>query len=235
MNSLFHLKMSYITLDNISLPCRILQYPLSEGSLTIYLLHIHSLRLLSDQITDLLPKERVSRTMRFVREPDRLRSLAAGFLIEYIRDQHKAGELMVTDKDKPYFPGGPHFNLSHSGHYVVMAVSDCPVGIDIEQIHPVKDSLINILNTDEKAFVHKHKEPYRAFFHLWTRKESLMKCTGEGIAAIPVGDIPSLAPGEENITSKEETFTFRGVKYRRISTENDEYTLSVTVGGYPGP
>ena len=236
MKSIFHKNKTHITLENISLPCRVLDNPTPAGLLTIYLLEIHSLSLLSDQITKLLPEERRTRTMRYVRQPDRLRSLGAGFLIEYIRRQHRAGELHFTELGKPYFPRGPHFNLSHSGQYVAMAVSDHPVGIDIEEIHPVKDSLIQILHPEEIAYINRQEDASRAFFRLWTRKESLMKCTGQGIAAIPVGDIPSL-PGQETEAppqpqpqsqSRDEGFTFRGQQYRRITTENDQYALTVT-------
>lgn len=46
-------------------------------------------------------------------------------------------------KGKPYICHVPwYYNLSHSGDYVALAISDAPVGIDIQQKRPYKDSLV---------------------------------------------------------------------------------------------
>lgn len=55
----------------------------------------------------------------------------------------------------------PHFNLSHSGDYVVLAISETPIGVDI-QTERVCD----------------YPGGYKAF----SRMEAFVKCTGEGIA-----------------------------------------------------
>lgn len=57
-----------------------------------------------------------------------------------------------------------HFNLSHSGEYVVLVVSDTEVGVDIQKqkSHPLRG----------------FPGGYRAF----SRMEAYVKCTGEGYA-----------------------------------------------------
>lgn len=55
----------------------------------------------------------------------------------------------------------PHFNLSHSGDYVVLAISDTPIGVDIQM---------------ERAC--DYPGGYKAF----SRMEAFVKCTGDGIA-----------------------------------------------------
>ncbi len=44
---------------------------------------------------------------------------------------------------KPFFIYNPyiHFNISHTGNYVVCAISDEPVGIDIELIKPIEHKI----------------------------------------------------------------------------------------------
>lgn len=60
-------------------------------------------------------------------------------------------------KSKKY----PHFNLSHSGDYVVLAISETPIGIDIQTERPCD-----------------YPGGYKAF----SRMEAFVKCTGDGIA-----------------------------------------------------
>lgn len=55
-----------------------------------------------------------------------------------------------------------HFNLSHSGEYVLLVVADTPVGVDIQQAREAK----------------YYPGGYRAF----SRMEAFVKCTGEGYA-----------------------------------------------------
>ena len=44
---------------------------------------------------------------------------------------------------KPHILHVPwHYNLSHSGDYVALAISDASVGIDIQQMRPYRDSLV---------------------------------------------------------------------------------------------
>ena len=48
-------------------------------------------------------------------------------------------EMAREERGKPYFPGAPqyHFNLSHSGPFALCALSDRPVGVDIQVVRPV--------------------------------------------------------------------------------------------------
>lgn len=80
-----------------------------------------------------------------------------------------------TPRGKPYLDGVPFcFNLSHSGDYVVCALSDAPVGVDIEKIVPIS------LKVMRRFFSPSILSPIEQM-RLWTRYESYGKMTGTGI------------------------------------------------------
>jgi len=75
-----------------------------------------------------------------------------------------------------------HFNLSHSGKYVVCAIADTPIGVDIEYNDPEID--LNIakyyfFNSEYKRII-ESENPSNEFFNYWVLKESYMKYTGLG-------------------------------------------------------
>ena len=85
---------------------------------------------------------------------------------------------------KPAIVGHPdiHFNVSHCREAVVCAVSDRPVGIDVESIREFKDSLVRYTMNDlELQRISQAERPEVAFIRLWTMKEAKLKLTGEGI------------------------------------------------------
>lgn len=94
-------------------------------------------------------------------------------------------KLYFSEKGKPYLEENPfYFSLSHSGGRVLCAVSESEVGADVQQIKPVKDSFARrVLCEDERMLYKKHDNKPLCFARLWTRKESYLKYTGEGIAA----------------------------------------------------
>lgn len=71
-----------------------------------------------------------------------------------------------------------HFSISHSGDIVICAVSDFPVGADIERIKDFKKREKYMLFTPlENEYVNESDSENR-FFTLWTRKEALIKAKG---------------------------------------------------------
>ena len=79
--------------------------------------------------------------------------------------------------------GAPHFNLSHCREAVACVLSNQPVGIDIESIRPIKESLVRYtMNDAEQELIFSALNPDVAFTRLWTRKEAVMKLSGHGLA-----------------------------------------------------
>lgn len=130
--------------------------------------------------------ERRQRADRYRRKEDALRCLAAGALL-----QQALGTADYTVAKgpfgKPYIKGNNsfHYNLSHSGNWVVIACGDTEVGIDVEKIcmdAGKEDIARRYFTPDEQAYVFDTKElaPQR-FFEVWTGKESYLKYLGTGM------------------------------------------------------
>jgi 4'-phosphopantetheinyl transferase len=115
---------------------------------------------------------------------DRLRCFAGGLLIEYIA---QGREILYNENGKPFFPGGPYFSLSHSGHFVCLAFSStAPVGLDIE-IRREEDFVglgKTAFHPAELAFLLRQPTA-DIFYHIWTAKESYAKMIGTGFSVEP--------------------------------------------------
>ncbi|SFE23021.1 4'-phosphopantetheinyl transferase [Paenibacillus algorifonticola] len=80
---------------------------------------------------------------------------------------------------------GCHFNVSHSGDWVVCAFGDCPVGIDIERMKPQDLSIAERFFTSDEykmlmSLAGSRQLTY--FYQLWTLKESYIKAVGKGMS-----------------------------------------------------
>lgn len=99
-------------------------------------------------------------------------------------------EMYYGEKGKPYLRDYPfYFNLSHSGNYVVCALSRQEVGVDIQQyrrtdIDRLADRFFSAEEKDTLKACHDRREREQLFYQLWTRKEAYGKLTGQGIAAV---------------------------------------------------
>ncbi len=113
----------------------------------------------------------------------------------------KLPELARGRKGKPYFPDFPdcHFNLSHSGRYALCALSDVPVGADIEAVRRRNARMLEKhLTESELAWCREEADPWPRFCLLWTRRESAVKRTGQGLV-LPVRDIRVPLPPRETL------------------------------------
>lgn len=87
---------------------------------------------------------------------------------------------------KPFVEGNPvHFNLSHSGRWCVCAVSDGPVGVDVQEHRIISRAVARRFYSAEEfcRLDALDGEAYaREFFRIWSLKESYIKCIGKGLA-----------------------------------------------------
>ncbi len=96
---------------------------------------------------------------------------------------------------KPYLLDSDlHFSLSHSGSFAACALSDFPVGIDLELWSRMHDPVLRrCFSPEEQNLVLTSPDPGRLFTRLWTGKESCVKATGHGILS-PLREIHILNP-----------------------------------------
>lgn len=88
---------------------------------------------------------------------------------------------------KPFCKNFPniHFNISHSGNYVVAALSDSSVGVDIESLKKNAPMQVAERFFNEKEWKILNETPVKEkksiFFKFWTAKESYVKMLGDGL------------------------------------------------------
>ena len=78
-----------------------------------------------------------------------------------------------TAKGKPYFPDRPdlHFSISHTGELSLCALSDRPVGADIEGIATPREGLpAYVFSPQELDWFRERGETWEDFYTLWTLK-----------------------------------------------------------------
>lgn len=158
-----------------------------------------------------LSEEEKNKAERFVRQSDRYQYIVAhGFcrliLSRYVKQQPHEIQYGQEQKHKPIVvlkPDSPtvHFNLSHAGKVAVVAVSNRPVGIDVEWMDA---SLVRVemveqfMSEQEKStfFRLPTSQQKEAFYRCWTRKEAYVKALGEGLfypirkITVPLGRQP---------------------------------------------
>jgi 4'-phosphopantetheinyl transferase len=143
----------------------------------------------------------------------------------------------VCPGGKPFILGLPnfHFNLSHSGSWVVCATDRDPIGVDIELVRPVNIDLARLyFSSDEyRSLIGKTgAEKDQLFFDLWTLKESRLKAKGSGLA-IPLASFTIYSEqGRIRVLSQDEAE--EGVFFKRYEL-GASYKVSVCAcnGDFP--
>ena len=138
-----------------------------------------------------ISRERRAKIARYQHQKDARRSLAAELLMR------RAAALWLSLRPdrlsfdhnpygRPYLANVRHFkfNVSHSGDYVVIAVSRRTVGVDIERIGRCDHALADrFFSPAEGRYLRSlpDSERERAFTMLWTLKECYTKAEGKGL------------------------------------------------------
>ena len=154
------------------------------------------------------------KALRFKNEKDQIRSMISSYLMNSLSKE----ELFFNEMGKPFYKNGPFFNVSHSGKFVIMAVSNKEIGADVEENNNSDmSSLIKIFNEAEVKLIKEHAD----FYYLWCAKESLIKCMGSSINKIK--EVPSLPLNGLK--------TFKGKDYQCQTFIYEKHIVSITREG----
>lgn len=146
-----------------------------------------------NKLYSLTDSKKISKVKKFINKKDKARTLIGELLIRNII----AEELEISNKyirfsknqyGKPYLEDHPNFNfnISHSGDYVLCAVDNKPIGIDVEEVKHIEYEEIAKSFFTESEFDYIVRKDLNnqlsRFYEIWTLKESYIKCCGQGLS-----------------------------------------------------
>ena len=161
-------------------------------------------QLSEEEIQRLLPlvsDERRDEALRFKHLFGQFASLKSYVMLRELIERQGIAHPFRFDHNehgKPFLKDHPeiHFNISHCKNGIAVAVSDQPVGIDIESYRQVSDSLIRYtMNEEERHIIGESDDPVRTFTEFWTKKEAVFKLRGTGITK----GLHELLNGDEHV------------------------------------
>ncbi len=136
--------------------------------------------------------------LKYKYEADRMRALYGKIMIRELLEKkfHLRKEEQIIERTsygKPYISNlnNIHFNISHSGDWVLCGVGENELGLDIEYIGKYHKDIVERYFTTQEIFYLEsltENEKQRHFYYLWSLKESFLKCNGKGLS-MPLNSI----------------------------------------------
>lgn len=135
---------------------------------------------------------------------DGVRRLTAIELLEELLEERKDTGLPLMlayqegEQGKPVMKGFPlQFNISHSGDYVLLAVAECAVGVDIQRhtrvdFRRLSKRFFSPREVQELTDCDSEADARALYFRLWTQKEAYGKLKGCGIFRVLHRDMKEL-------------------------------------------
>ena len=197
---------------------------------------------------------RQEKVRQCINEADKKRSLLAGYLLQAGVVDLKAQESGLQadaiplsfaysfgENGKPYFDNYPdiYFSLSHSGDYVICAISEEEVGADIQEHREMKSGIAarffseeDKKNMEQAGASRGEKFSAELFYRMWAVKEAHMKLTGMGMKQGMDSTVIRFAeeqPGEREyvrggIVRKEKE---KNIAYFQICDKMEKYSIAV--------
>jgi 4'-phosphopantetheinyl transferase len=194
-----------------------------------------NLSLLSVFLLIMSPEE-IVRANSFYQTKDKYRYIIGhgtlrNILAKYLHQSPGAIKFVESANKKPCLinqaESNLFFNISYAGDWVLLAVANLEIGIDIETINPRLDFLEitqKNFSAEEADYINAGNSTER-FFLLWTRKEALLKATGKGL-----DDYLKLIPGLDGIHLIQNDIISSGNDWQLNSFKiKDRYIASIAI------
>ena len=131
---------------------------------------------------------------------------------------HHTPHFLYNEYGRPFIEDGPSFSISHCKYGIAVAISENPIGIDIEHLRTAKPELVaRTMNEQEQEQIWQATNPDWAFTQLWTQKEAVLKLKGTGI--ISMDDIKNTLVSIEHIDLQTKVNTDKQYAYT-LATPN---------------
>lgn len=137
-----------------------------------------------------LSEDRQKKVDSFKFEDDKKRCILAELILKQglslLGENIEVMNYTYNSNGKPYIKDSDiYFNLSHSGDYVVCALSNNEIGIDIQKIEDINLNIANSYFLKEESEkineLSSREDKLNLFYDYWTKKEAYIKAIGEGI------------------------------------------------------
>lgn len=177
------------------------------------------------KLINYLDEKEKNKILKFVRYEDSLRSLYGKMLLKDALNLRNVN-LKYNKYGKPELIDMPNvfFNISHCSNWVVLAIDNKPIGIDIEEIKGDSlDIAASFFSKEENEYLDSLNKERRVeeFYKIWTMKEAFIKNIGKGLFQ----DLNSFSVVLDN--DKKE-FTFNNIKYDfLVSKLEEKFYLSI--------
>lgn len=130
-----------------------------------------------ERLLEQLPQSRKEKAQAFTGSKRKI-AVCEYFELKKLLGLKENADFCYNENGKPLL-SGHHFNISHCGDVVCIAVSETPVGVDMEKTREYDRRFAQyILNDDELAFCEKQQDKDESITKLWTQKEATIKCLG---------------------------------------------------------
>ncbi len=179
--------------------------------------------------------EKVIRNNKLANLESRKMSLIGDILIRIVVSMKEGCsinniEFEYNEYGKPRLKGidSLNFNISHSGDFVILAIDNKPIGVDIEKIQNVDSVKIakRFFTNEEFEWLMNQEEKIVNFYKLWTLKECYIKFLGKGIGEY-LKAFSFTINNKKNILLKADNTTNKNNIYFKNFNIGGNYELSV--------
>jgi 4'-phosphopantetheinyl transferase len=184
----------------------------------------------------IMSPEEIDRANSFYQTKDKYRYITAhgtlrNILAKYLHQSPGAIRFLEGANKKPCLinqaESNLFFNISYAGDWILLAVANLEIGVDVETINPRLDYLEitqKNFSAEEADYINADNSTER-FFLLWTRKEALLKATGKGL-----DDYLKLIPGLDGIHLIQNDIISSGNNWQVSSFKiMDRYIASIAI------